>query len=76
MNEIVELNYPSTFLEISYLIKQRKLKNRTTVGRLLLIKTSIISKLNLLTLTIPDPSVEYLQQFEKNLLAFIGGQGP
>lgn len=76
MNEIVELNYPSTFLEISYLIKQRKLKNRTTVGRLLLIKTSIISKLNHLTLTIPDPSVEYLQQFEKNLLAFIGGQGP
>lgn len=76
MNEIVELNYPSKFLEISYLIKQRKLKNRTTVGRLLLIKTTIISKLNHLTLTIPDPSVEYLQQFENNLLAFIWGQGP
>lgn len=59
---MVELNYPSTFLEISYLIKQRKLKYRTTVGRLLMIKSLIIPKLNHLTLTIPDPSVEYLQQ--------------
>lgn len=73
---MVELNYPSTFLEISYLIKQRKLKYRTTVGRLLMIKSLIIPKLNHLTLTIPDPSVEYLQQFDGNLQVFMGRQGP
>lgn len=73
LNEMVELNYPSKFLEVTRLIKQWKLRNLTTVGRLTVIKTLIIPKLNHLILTIPKPSVEYLQQFEKEIYIFLWG---
>lgn len=42
LNEMVELNYPSKFLEVTRLIKQWKLRHLTTVGRLTVIKTLII----------------------------------
>ena len=60
-------------MEVTRLIKQWKLRNLTTVGRLIVIKTLIIPKLNHLILTIPKPSVEYLQQFEKEIYIFLWG---
>lgn len=56
-------------------MKQWKLRNPTAMGKLTVIKTMIIPKLNHLIQTLPNPSVEYLQQFEKEIYCFLWGGG-
>lgn len=53
-----ELNYKSNFLEIEQTIKQWNSRILTPIGRIVVIKTLIVPKMNHLILTIPNPDHE------------------
>lgn len=63
LEEMICLNYNKRIEEIKMLLKQWSTRNITTLGRITVVKTLVISKLNYLFLTIPDP--------EKNLLTLL-----
>lgn len=50
-----------------------EIKKSYNSGKLIVIKTLIIPKLNHIILTIPKSSVEYLQQFEKEVYICLWG---
>ena len=53
-----------------------KFRNLTPIGRITVIKTLVIPKLNHLILTIPNPSVEFIIAFERKLFNFVWNNKP
>lgn len=73
LKEMVELNYKSRLEEIKKTMLLWKSRSLTPIGRLTVIKTLLIPKLNHLILTIPNPNDEIIQAFERDLYNFLWG---
>lgn len=68
-----DLNYLPKLSEIRKLINQWKSRKLTPIGRITVIKTLLIPKLNNLILTLPNPSTDYLKNFENDIFQFLWG---
>lgn len=73
LQEMPELNYKSKFLEIEQTIKQWKSRKLTPIGRIVVIKTLIVPKMNHLILTLPNPDHELIQKLDKALFNYLWG---
>ena len=68
---MVEMNYKTKLKGIKKVMMQWNSRNLTPLGRLTVIKTLLIPKLNHLILTIPNPNEETICAFEKDLYNFL-----
>lgn len=67
LDEMEDLKYLPKLSEIKKLINQWKSRKLTPIGRITVIKTLIIPKLNHLILTLPNPSTDNLKNFENDI---------
>lgn len=71
-----ELNYKSKLLEIEQTISTMEIKKSrklTPIGRIVVLKTLILPKMNHLILTLPNPNHEFIQKFDKALFNYLWG---
>lgn len=68
---MIDLNYYNKMEQIVKLIKQWKNRKLTPLGKLSIIKTLFIPKMNHLILTLPNPPTHYVKQFEVKLYDFL-----
>ena len=68
---MIDLNYRPIFIKERNIINQWKQRKLTPIGRLVLIKTLIIPRLNHLILTLPNPSKDFFGDLEKKLYYFL-----
>ena len=71
--QLIELDYKPKFQEKDNIIKQWSNQYLTLLGKITLIKTLMISKLNHVFLSIPNPNENMLNQFISNIYNFIVG---
>ena len=71
LNDMVYMNYKKQLEKIDKLISQWSRRILTPIGRITIIKTLIISKLNHLFLSLPNPSEETLNILNTKLFRFI-----
>lgn len=73
LHEMPELNYKSKLLEIEQTIQQWKSRKLTPIGRIVVLKTLILPKMNHLILTLPNPNHEFIQKFDTALFNYLWG---
>ena len=71
LDKINELNYNDKIKEIEQEIKQWSKRILTPLGRITVLKTLLIAKLNHLFISLPDPSVETISKLNKLFYKFI-----
>ena len=74
--EMEKLNYEPKFKEFERTIKFWSTQNLSPIGKITVIKTLIISKLNHLFITLPSPNNILLNQFINKLFGFIWNEKP
>lgn len=73
LEEMSELNYSPKLSEINKIMNQWKHRKLTPIGRLRIIKSLIIPKLNHLILSIPNPDTNLIKKLENDLYHFLWG---
>ena len=73
LDEIVIINYNNIIPKILALLKQWKRRILTPIGRVTVLKTLIIPKLNHLFIALPNPSIDTLKSLTKDFFQFIWG---
>ena len=73
LNNMIDLNYSPKLNEIKKILNQWKRRKLTPIGKVTVIKTLIVPKLNHLILTLPNPSLEIIKLFEKEIYFFLWG---
>ena len=73
LREMIDINYDNKLLNIKKIIDQWKGRKLTPLGRLSIIKSLLIPKLNHLILTLPNPGEEYLKKIEFEFYKFLWG---
>lgn len=68
-----QLNYILKLLEINKIMNQWKHRKLTPIGRLKIIKSLIIPKLNHLILSLPNPDTNSIKKLENDLFHFLWG---
>lgn len=68
-----QLNYILKLLEINKIMNQWKHRKLTPIGRLKIIKSLIIPKLNHLILSLPNPDTNSSKKLENDLFHFLWG---
>ena len=71
LHEMIDLNYKTKLDEIKKIIIQWNSRSLTPFGRLTVIKTLLIPKVNHLILALPNPSEEVIKSFENDLYNFL-----
>ena len=71
LKEMLELNYTTKLEDIRKIINKWSMRKLSPIGRLTIIKTLIIPKLNHLILTLPNPKPEYIKMFETEMYHFL-----
>ena len=71
--DIVSINFENKIEEIKREIARWKKRQITPLGKITIIKTLIISKLNYLFLNIPDPTKAFLKELDQILFRFVWG---
>ena len=71
---MIDLNYKTKLDEIKKIIIQWNSRSLTPLGRLTVIKTLLIPKVNHLILALPNPSEEVIKSFENDLYNFFYGK--
>jgi hypothetical protein len=71
--EMTEINYTPKLSDIQKLIEQWKRRKLTPLGRLSIIKSLLIPKINHLILTIPNPGQEYFKKIETEMYKCLWG---
>ena len=74
--EMTKLNYNSKLFEIKQIINKWMKRILTPPGRIAIIKALLISKLNYLLLTLPNPSKSFQNELNKLLFKFVWNQKP
>ena len=69
--ETIDLNYRPILIKVRNIINQWKQRKLTPIGRLVVIKTLIIPKPNLLILTLPNPSKDFFYRCRKRTISLI-----
>ena len=70
-NTMVDINYTTKLKEIEKEIKHWTRRILTPLGRLTVLKTLLISKLNDLIISLPNPSADKISQLNKTFFEFI-----
>ena len=73
LTEMVELNYNKQIPKINALLSQWKKRILTPIGRVTVLKSLIIPKLNHLIISLPNPPVHYIKSLNKMFFHFIWG---
>lgn len=68
---MIDLNYKPVVVKVDKLLSRLNTKNLTSTGKIRVIKTLIVPKINHLILTLPNPTLEYMKRFKKKLFKFI-----
>ena len=76
LNQIIELNYEKVLADMQKLLEHWKKQNLTPIGKISIIKTLCISKVNHLFLSLPTPPHLYIRSIEKLFFSFILNQKP
>ena len=76
LDDMIHINYKYVMEKIEKILISWKFRNLTPIGRITVIKTLVIPKLNHLILTIPNPSVEFIIAFERKLFNFVWNNKP
>ena len=76
ISEIENLNYNPRLKEIENIIKTWTNQILSPIGKITVIKTLIISKLNHLFLSIPSPNSTQLKKFTDKIFSFIWDNKP
>ena len=71
LNKIIKLNYDKKLVKIKNLLSDWKRRILTPIGKISVIKTLIISQLNHLFLSLPNPSEFFLRNLNDILFKFI-----
>ena len=71
LEEMLELNFKSKIMQINRELKQWSKRMLTPFGRITVIKTLLISKLNHLFIALPNPSEETINKLHVNFFHFI-----
>lgn len=71
LSDMVDLNYIPKLIEIRKLLKQWKVRRMTPIGRLTVLKTLIIPKLNHLALALPIPNDNFFKDLESEMFEFL-----
>lgn len=61
---------------IDKLLSRWNSRNLTSIGKITVIKTIIVPKINHLILTLPNPTLEFIRSFERKLFKFIWNEKP
>ena len=76
LQEVENLNYRPKFKEIENIMNSWSNQVLSPIGKITIIKTLIISKLNHLFMALPNPNKTLLTNFTKNLCSFIWDNKP
>ncbi len=71
LEEMKDINYISVMEKIDKLLTRWNSRNLTPIGKITVIKTLIVPKINHLILTLPNPTLEFIRSFERKLFKFI-----
>ena len=71
LEDIVDINYNLQLPKIKALIKQWKRRILTPIGRITVVKTFIIPKLNHLFISLPTPTKNVISSLNKDIFEFI-----
>ena len=69
--EILDLNYNTRLIDIKNTLCQRRKRMLTPIGRLTVMKTLIIPKMNHLILTLPNPDKDFFKNFETGIYHYL-----
>ena len=75
LDTMTEINYKEKIKQIDIELKQWSKRKLTPFGRITVLKTLIISKLNHLFIALPDPKDEVIYTLQKNFFHFIWQSG-
>ena len=68
---MLNLNYNTRLIDIKNTLCQWRRRMLTPIGRLTVIKTLIIPKMNHLILTLPNPDKDFLKNFETEIYQYL-----
>ena len=71
LDEMLDLNYNTRLIDIKNTLCQWRRRMLTPIGRLTVIKTLIIPKMNHLILTLPNPDIDFLKNFETEIYQYL-----
>ena len=74
LDTITKINYKEKIKQIDVELKQWSKRKLTPFGRITVLKTLIISKLNHLFIALPDPKDEVIYTLQKNFFTLFGSQ--
>ena len=73
---IPHLNYKDKLSEMKRILHKWKKRQTSPFGKVIIIKTLVISKITHLLLNLPDPDETFLKQLDKELFGFLWGDKP
>ena len=76
LNKIPEINFPNVLSKIDKLLKGWNKRCLTPIGKITVIKTLAVSKLNHIIMTCPVGQSEYIKQLEYKFYAFLWSNKP
>ena len=76
IHEMISINYEDKLLEIKNLLSHWSKRNLTPVGRITVIKSLALSKLNHLFAALPNPPDNYIQTLNRLFFKFIWQKSP
>ena len=76
LSEMAKINFEPKFHQIMILLKRWSSRNFTPIGKIAVLKSLIISKLNYLFITIPNPELSFIDKLNKAFYNFIWDNKP
>ena len=76
LKDMVDLNYNAKLLEIRKLLLNWSKRLLTPLGRITVIKSLALSKINHFILTLPNPSTKIIDELEKMFYGYLWNKGP
>ena len=76
LDNMIDLNYAKVKVEITKLINQWQMRNLSVLGKITVVKTLALPKLNYLIMSIPNPPNVFCEDIQKMFFKFIWGNKP
>ena len=76
LNEITDLNYTQKIKAIDLLVKAYSKRILTPIGKIVVIKTLALPKINQLIMSLPNPNGQTITQLQNLCYTFLWNSGP
>lgn len=76
LEEMIELSYDKVLVDIQNMVTNWSKRNLTPIGKITVIKTLLISKMNHLFVSLPTPKNHYTEKINKILFRFLWNDKP